>query len=177
MLQCVAVCCSVLQCVAVCCRELQRVAECCRVLQSVTQCYRVLQSLQCLIFMSNSNTLQKTAAHYNTMQHTAAHCCTLQHTATHLNSGSAINYARKFDDIRKNNRYMFALFCIKCVSAVLPLTSDLTTSARYSICHINLPYVKLTFEFFCIKRVAAERLCSHCVYLQYLQNFCSNLVE
>jgi len=32
MLQCVAVCCSVLQCVAVCCSVLQRVAVCCSVL-------------------------------------------------------------------------------------------------------------------------------------------------
>ncbi len=31
MLQCVAVCCSVLQCVAVCCSVLQRVAVCCSV--------------------------------------------------------------------------------------------------------------------------------------------------
>jgi len=35
MLQCVAVCCSVLQCVAVCCSELQSVAVCCSVLQCV----------------------------------------------------------------------------------------------------------------------------------------------
>jgi len=33
MLQCVAVCCSVLQCVAVCCSVLQCVAVCCSVLQ------------------------------------------------------------------------------------------------------------------------------------------------
>ena len=33
MLQCVAVCCSVLQCVAVCCSALQCVAVCCSVLQ------------------------------------------------------------------------------------------------------------------------------------------------
>ena len=35
MLQCVAVCCSVLQCVAVCCSVLQCVAVCCSVLQCV----------------------------------------------------------------------------------------------------------------------------------------------
>jgi len=34
MLQCVAVCCSVLQCVAVCCSVLQRVAACCSVPQA-----------------------------------------------------------------------------------------------------------------------------------------------
>ena len=36
MLQCVAVCCSVLQCVAVCCSVLQCVAVCCSVLQCDT---------------------------------------------------------------------------------------------------------------------------------------------
>jgi len=44
--QCDAVCCSVLQCVAVCCSVcsvLQCVAECCRVLQSVAECCSVLQ--------------------------------------------------------------------------------------------------------------------------------------
>jgi len=35
MLQCVAVCCSVLQCVAVCCSVLQCVAVCCSVLQCI----------------------------------------------------------------------------------------------------------------------------------------------
>ena len=38
MLQCVAVCCSVLQCVAVCCSVLQCVAVCCSVLQCVAVC-------------------------------------------------------------------------------------------------------------------------------------------
>ena len=35
MLQCVAMCCSVLQCVAVCCNVLKCVAMCCSVLQCV----------------------------------------------------------------------------------------------------------------------------------------------
>jgi len=56
VLQCVAVCCSVLQCVvatfhgketnesvAVCCSVLQCVAVCCSVLQCVAVCCRVLQ--------------------------------------------------------------------------------------------------------------------------------------
>jgi len=38
MLQCVAVCCSVLQCVAVCCSVLQCVAVCRSVLQCVAVC-------------------------------------------------------------------------------------------------------------------------------------------
>ena len=50
MLQCVAVCCSVLQCAAVCCSVLQRetretlqcLAACCSVLQCVAVCCNVL---------------------------------------------------------------------------------------------------------------------------------------
>ena len=38
MLQCVAVCCSVLQCVAVCCSILQCVAVRCSVLQYIAEC-------------------------------------------------------------------------------------------------------------------------------------------
>ena len=55
MLQCVAVCCSVLQRVAVCCSVLQCVAVCCSMLQcvaarcSVLQCVAVCRSvLQCV---------------------------------------------------------------------------------------------------------------------------------
>ena len=43
MLQCVAVCCSVLQCAAVCCSVLQCVAVCCSVLQCAAVCLSVLQ--------------------------------------------------------------------------------------------------------------------------------------
>ena len=39
LMQCVAVCCSVLQCVAVCCSVLQCVAVCCNVLQYVAVCF------------------------------------------------------------------------------------------------------------------------------------------
>jgi len=42
VLQCVAVCCSLLQCVAVCCSVLQCVAVCCSVLQCVAVCCSVL---------------------------------------------------------------------------------------------------------------------------------------
>ena len=56
MLQCVAVCCSVLQCVAVCCSMFQCVAVCCSVLQYVTVCCNMLQYvavccsvLQCVV--------------------------------------------------------------------------------------------------------------------------------
>ena len=43
MLQCVAVCCSVLQRVVVCCSVLQCVEVCCSVLQRVVVCYSLLQ--------------------------------------------------------------------------------------------------------------------------------------
>ena len=42
VVQCVAVCCSVLQCVAVCCNVWQRVAVCGHVLQCVAVCCSVL---------------------------------------------------------------------------------------------------------------------------------------
>ena len=45
MLQCVALCCSVLQCVAVCCSVLQCVAVCCSVLQRVAVCNVLLQTI------------------------------------------------------------------------------------------------------------------------------------
>jgi len=44
MLQCVAVCCSVLQCVTVCCSVLQCVAECCR------ECDERAPYLMCITF-------------------------------------------------------------------------------------------------------------------------------
>jgi len=45
VLQCVAVCCSVLLCVAVCCSVLQCIAVCCSVLQCVAVCCSVLQCI------------------------------------------------------------------------------------------------------------------------------------
>ena len=42
VLQCVAVCCSVVQCVAVCCSVMQCDAVCCSVLQCVAVCCSVL---------------------------------------------------------------------------------------------------------------------------------------
>ena len=47
MLQCVAVCCSVLQCVAVCCSVLQCVAASCSVLQCVATHCNTLQKGPC----------------------------------------------------------------------------------------------------------------------------------
>ena len=53
VLQCVAVRCSVLQCVAMCCSVLQCVAVCCSVLQCVAVCCSVLQ---CVVLSSGGHT-------------------------------------------------------------------------------------------------------------------------
>jgi len=66
VLQCVAVCCSVLQCVAVCCSVLWCVAVCCSVLQCVAVCFRVLQCV---------------AVRYNVLQCVAVCCSVLQRVA------------------------------------------------------------------------------------------------
>jgi len=47
VLQCVAVCRSVMQCVAVCCSALQCVAVCCSMLQRDAVCCSVLQCTHC----------------------------------------------------------------------------------------------------------------------------------
>ena len=102
VLQCVAVCCSVmqksahdtrhslkltslqfaLQCVAVCCSVLQCVSVCC----SVLQCVAEIGTRQVTFANANFSRLQQSTSHCSTVQHTAAHCNTLQHTATHYNT-------------------------------------------------------------------------------------------
>ena len=60
MLQCVAVCCSVLQCVAVCDSVVQCVVVCCSVLQFVVLCCTVLQYITpCLVFLDFFKKLRK----------------------------------------------------------------------------------------------------------------------
>jgi len=86
VLQCVAVCCSVVQCVAVCCSVLHYVAVCCR--DSTDD--RIAQG-QCMSRQTQCNMLQHAATCYNTphrttLHHTAPHCTTLQHTATYCNT-------------------------------------------------------------------------------------------
>jgi len=59
VLQCVAVCCSVVQCVAVCCSVLQCVAVCCSVVQcgaaaNVLQGVAVLKTLQAVLGLTHS---------------------------------------------------------------------------------------------------------------------------
>jgi len=53
VMQCAAVCCSVLQCVAVCCSVLQCVAVRCSVLQCVAVC---CSALQCVAVIPRSRT-------------------------------------------------------------------------------------------------------------------------
>jgi len=103
VLQCVAVCCSVLQCVAaVRCSVLQCVAPdtshvlqcvavCCSVLQCGVVCCSVLHLIPritlCVAHYSICNTLQHVRLIIcNTLQHTTPHCNTLQHTASHCNT-------------------------------------------------------------------------------------------
>ena len=107
MLQCVAVCYSVLQCVAVCCSVLQCVAVCCSVLQCVTVCCSVLQCvavccsvLQCVADSNGHSHValvtiaDDSSAIFEILHAYKATCNTLQHiaTATHriANEASAI---------------------------------------------------------------------------------------
>jgi len=90
VLQCVAVCCSVLQshcrchgsrqCVAVCCSVLQCVAVCCSVLQCVLDMRDVTHWVASALEWIH-------APHCNTLQHTATHCNTLQHMAAQYRVG------------------------------------------------------------------------------------------
>jgi len=74
VLQCVAVCCSVLQCKHLNSRVAHMIESCCIFEQGSSH------------LRPHCNTLQHTATHCNTLQHTATHCNTPQHTAhTHMN--------------------------------------------------------------------------------------------
>ena len=87
MLQCVAVCCSVLQCVAVC-RSYKSSQDFYKSSQDCVPPCRHL-ALPTIKVDSIFNALQHTATHCNTLQHTATQCHTLrhtQHTATHCNT-------------------------------------------------------------------------------------------
>ena len=72
VLQCVAVCCSVLQCVAVCCSVWQRAAVCCSMFQCVghalcVQAYFHKRALQCVADLQKENCTQR---HFTSLQHT-----------------------------------------------------------------------------------------------------------
>ena len=87
MLQCVAVCCSVLQCVALffywfcsffCQVRLQRVAVCCSVLQCVAVSGVVVLLVLFLLLSGESSVLQRVAACCSVLQHGAVCCSVLQ---------------------------------------------------------------------------------------------------
>jgi len=76
---CCSVCCSVLQCVAVCCSVLQRVAACCSVLQYVAVCCSVVQSVAVRV-------LQHVTHSHSSAHQRRRYWNTLQHTATRCNT-------------------------------------------------------------------------------------------
>ena len=83
MLQCVAVCCSVLQCAAVCCSMLQCVAVCCSAMlqMRVRRIVIVVQKgpvLQCVAVCVEACV----AVFCNVLQHVAVCCSVLQCVAT-----------------------------------------------------------------------------------------------
>ena len=67
MLQCAAVCCSVLQCAAVCCSVLQCVATCVCIIFFI--CSKAHPQTFTTPKAQNDLRLQHTATHYNTLQH------------------------------------------------------------------------------------------------------------
>jgi len=90
VLQCVAVCCSVLQCVA-CGAVWCSVVQCGAVCRSICNVPRRWQPLTMACIMSiivrrrralvSLARVQHTATHYNTLQHITTHYSALQHTA------------------------------------------------------------------------------------------------
>ena len=85
MLQCVAVCCSVLQRVVASHQgatplQLQHAATCCNILKHTATCYNTLQHTR-----TCCNILQHTRTCCNILQHTRTCCNILQHTRTCCN--------------------------------------------------------------------------------------------
>jgi len=101
VLQCVAVCCSMLrstyilyvslktfvsryhqQCVTACCSVLQRAEVCCNVLQCAAVCCSalLLHFTYSQLGSHRPQVFWRTARHCNTLQHSATRCNTLQHT-------------------------------------------------------------------------------------------------
>jgi len=72
VLQCIAVCCSVLQCADVFCSSLQCIAVCCSVLQCVAVCCSVLQCVPISFVGGKSH---HSVVYCNVLQHCVAECC------------------------------------------------------------------------------------------------------
>ena len=123
VLQCVAVCCSVLQCVAVCYSALQCVAVCCSMLQCVAVCCRVLQCFYrlkghtCMIRLAVFE--RKAMLLFCHGQHSGAHC--------------------------------FVLSCqlMKCVEKLLFCYSQ-SVSFPYQICHVCIRVHERENESVCV---------------------------
>ena len=106
MLQCVAVCCSVLQCVAVCCHHVTtKIAHsvCCNVLQCVAVCCSVLQCVARVLHMCCS-VLQCVVVCCSVLQCVAVCCSVLQCVTVCCNVLQCLadsSATRKFFTIRK----------------------------------------------------------------------------
>jgi len=119
MLQCVAVCCSVLQCVAaplvkalttvhvfarlpvVCCGVLQRVAVCCSVLQCVAVCYSVLQCV---------------AVCCSVLQCVAACCSVLR---SRIKARATVHMFARLPVVCCNSLQCVVVCCVQCVAALV----------------------------------------------------------
>jgi len=79
VLQCVAVCCSVLQCAAVCCSALHCVAVCCSVLQCAVEFYHNSAMCQILVFEKKLRSVLAVALPLRTRTplHCVAVCCSV----------------------------------------------------------------------------------------------------
>ena len=117
MLQCVAVCCSVLQwvcwivlqcaavrrsasqCVAVCRSVWQCIAECCNVLQRIIVCCRMSYCWRrWLSRCTSESTTRNPTTNCSALQHNATHsthCNTLQHTTPHCSTASQRRETRR----------------------------------------------------------------------------------
>ena len=84
MVQCVAVCCSVLQCVAACCSLLQCAAVCCSVLQCVAAC-NIRQRHQ----DHRGSWAQYDTVCCSVLQHVAV-CCSVLQRGTYVNTTKII---------------------------------------------------------------------------------------
>ena len=113
MLQCVAVCCSVLQCVAVRCSALQCVVLCCSMLQCVASCWRRLS-----LVIACCSVLQCVAVCCSVLQHVAV-CCIMS-AQTIIGDCSMLLWPRIIS------------VCVWCQMCVSKYTSSLVCGHRFS---------------------------------------------
>ena len=134
MLQCVAVCCSVVQCVAVCCSVLQCVAVCCSVLQCVA------------VRRMRKETMRRNQLAHIVLQCVAVCCSALQCVAVCF----SVLQSREIPGF--NTRAPQGL-CVgahrgkvcrfsKNESVMLHTDTDESCHVRLSPCHIRMSHVK-----------------------------------